>query len=128
MRALLRVLSGQGVPRGRIDGQFEINGRRLRPSQFGARVAHVAFDDPFPWFTVRQHMELTAKFRRPATDNVNVQSMVRTCNSAQETRFTKTAEIAPSISPGGSAAKKKAVQKETGYTKVYFRVFPRSIN
>lgn len=75
-RTLLRVLANQNVPRGRADGEFEINGNSLRPKAFAERVSYVSNDDLYPRLTVKQHLHLMSSFVKPATDAFKTKNMV----------------------------------------------------
>lgn len=42
MQTFIRVLAHSEIPSGKIHGVLEINGHKLKPRQFGERVAHVS--------------------------------------------------------------------------------------
>lgn len=68
MQTLCRVLSYINLPPGRVQGVLELNGHRLKPRQFGQRVAYVPNLDPAPGLTLLEHLRLYSSFVMPATN------------------------------------------------------------
>uniref|UniRef100_A0A1I7WW88 ABC transporter domain-containing protein n=1 Tax=Heterorhabditis bacteriophora TaxID=37862 RepID=A0A1I7WW88_HETBA len=76
MRTLLRILSNDHRPQGRIRGEFLINGHRLKHPQFSDRIAHVTIEDPPHDLTVVQYLRISSLLHPPATNAFKVENMI----------------------------------------------------
>ncbi|KAI6228210.1 ATP-binding cassette sub-family G member 8 [Aphelenchoides besseyi] len=67
MQTFIRVLAHSELPQGRVHGVLEINGHKLKPRQFGERVAHVSSSLLPSGLTLSEHLNLYSSLVQPAT-------------------------------------------------------------
>ncbi|CAD5211052.1 unnamed protein product [Bursaphelenchus okinawaensis] len=71
-----RVLSQTNCPQGRTLGIFELNGHKLKPKQFGERVAHIMADNINSKLTLVEHLHNYSKLVKPATSSFKTEDMI----------------------------------------------------
>lgn len=76
MQTFIRVLAHSEMPNGKVHGVLEINGHKLKPRQFGERVAHVSTSELHPGLTLFEYLNLYSSFIQPATNSINKQETV----------------------------------------------------
>lgn len=87
MRILLDLIANQHDLTGRMEGQFIVNGLRMKPAQLGERVASVCRHDLHGNLTVRQHLRMLSGIIKPATTSFRMDSMVSIESAAQIRRW-----------------------------------------
>lgn len=76
LQCFLRMLTNFDLPRGKISGSFEINGHRLRASQFADRVAFVSMEPPPKWLTALEYLDYYSQLQKPSTNAVPRRRMI----------------------------------------------------
>lgn len=77
MRTFIRVLAHSELPHGKVHGVLEINGHKLKPRQFGERVAHVSSSDLHSGVTLIEYLNLYSQLIEPATNSFKKHETVR---------------------------------------------------
>ncbi|KAI6183984.1 ATP-binding cassette sub-family G member 8 [Aphelenchoides bicaudatus] len=76
MQTFIRVLSHSEIPNGKMHGVLEINGHKLKPRQFGERVAHVSSSELHSGLTLMEYLNLYSSFIQPATNAFKKQDTI----------------------------------------------------
>ncbi|CAD5215283.1 unnamed protein product [Bursaphelenchus xylophilus] len=76
METFIRVLSRSDPPPGQTHGIFELNGHKLKPSQFGERVAHVTASDVKTTMTLIEYLNSYSTLVKPATSSFKRHEMI----------------------------------------------------
>lgn len=69
MQTFVRVLAHSENLHGKVHGVLEINGHKLKPRQFGERVAHVSSSELHSGLTLIEYLNIYSSLIQPATNS-----------------------------------------------------------